>query len=264
MQKIINKLFNKKVTLNHLTKTLHECRDQKIIDNEALAMIEGVLNVATMQVRDIMIPRAQMVVINFDQNIEDIVNIIIDSKHSRFPIICEHKDDIKGILLAKDVLNHFKKNDKNFEIKEYTRSVFFVPESKKLDNLLHEFQVKHAHMAIVVDEYGNVAGLVTIEDVIEMIVGDIEDEGFIDDEALSITKNDDNSFVILGSTTLEEINEVIGTNIKNNDFDTIGGLIAAKLGYIPKPGKLVKLYGYKFDIKKSNAKQILAIEVTKN
>ena len=201
MQKIINKLLNKKVTLNHLTKTLHECRDQKIIDNEALAMIEGVLNVATMQVRDIMIPRAQMVVINFVQNIEDIVNIIIDSKHSRFPIICEHKDDIKGILLAKDVLNHFKKNDENFEIKEYTRPVFFVPESKKLDNLLHEFQVKHAHMAIVVDEYGNVAGLVTIEDVIEMIVGDIEDEGFIDDEPFEGGKAEEVTIEI-GSNTM--------------------------------------------------------------
>lgn len=264
IKNFINQLFKNKASVAYLQKTLHECFDQKVIDADALSMIEGVLNVATMQVRDIMIPRAQMVVISYSDSIEDITKVIIESKHSRFPIISENKDDIKGVLLAKDLLNHFNESDDKFDIQSYIRPVFFVPESKKLDNLLHEFQVKHAHMAIVVDEYGNVAGLVTIEDVIEMIVGDIEDEGFIDDEALCITKNDNNSFTILGSATIEELNSELGLNISNDDFDTIGGLIAAKLGYIPQEKKSIRLYGFEFHIKKSNAKQILLLEANKS
>ena len=257
------KFTKKTVSINSFKNTLHEFRDQKIIDNDALGMIEGVLNVATMQVRDIMIPRAQMVVIDYEANIDNITKTIIESKHSRFPVICEHKDDIKGILLAKDVLNYFHKSEDEFDIKEFIRPVFFVPESKKLDNLLHDFQIKHAHLAIVVDEYGNVAGLVTIEDVIEMIVGDIEDEGFIDD-ALSITKHDDGSLTVLGNTTIEEINAELNTKIITDNFDTIGGLLSAKLGYIPTPEKIVNLNGWGFKVKKSNAKQILVLEVNKN
>lgn len=257
------RFFRKKISLNILSNTLHDCHKEKVIDSDSLAMIEGVLNVAKMKVRDIMIPRSQMIVINCDQSIEEIAKTIIDSKHSRFPVICENKDDIIGILLAKDLLNYFHSSQNKFEIKEFVREVFFVPESKKLDNLLRDFQIKHSHMALVLDEYGNIAGLVTIEDVIEMIVGDIEDEGFIDTELQCVTKLDNGSYSVLGTTTIEELNEELNMKIDNSNFDTIGGFIAAKIGHIPKPGKVVRFNNCEFTIVKSNAKQILRLEILK-
>ena len=152
-----------------LLKTLRHCHHHKIIDQDAMTMIEGVFNVSNMQVRDTMVPRAQMVVIKIEQSLESIVQIISESKHSRFPVICEHKDDILGILLAKDILPYLHSKATPFVLKDLIRPSFVVPESKRLDNLLHDFQAKHSHMAIVVDEYGSVAGLITIEDVLEKL-----------------------------------------------------------------------------------------------
>ena len=246
-----------------LLKVLKHCYDKKIIDQDAMTMIEGVFNVSNMQVRDSMIPRAQMVFIKLDQPIESVVEAISASKHSRFPVICEHKDDIIGILLAKDILPYLDPKKRPFDIQKLIRPSFVVPESKRLDNLLHDFQAKHSHMAIVVDEYGSVAGLITIEDILEKIVGDIEDESFTDESTHAIEKHDTEHFTILAKTPIEEVNTALSTQIPDDAFDTIGGLIAAKVGRIPKEPASIALYGYKWHITQSTAKQILVIEVEK-
>jgi len=261
-KKIISFFYKEPNTEAQMLKTLHDCVAQKVIDQDSMTMIEGVLNVSKIKVRDTMIPRAQMVILNVDQSLEEIAKIIIESKHSRFPVICENKDNIIGFLLAKDLLINFQKPKENFNIRSAIRPAIFVPESKKLDNLLHEFQVKHSHMAIVIDEYGNVAGLVTIEDVLEKIVGDIEDENFTDSEADSIIKTN-NKYTIQASAVIEQLNDELGLNLKNSDFDTIGGHIAAEIGHIPKPEHKIIINNFEFTVKKSSPKKILLLEAIK-
>ncbi|MBT4884773.1 MAG: CBS domain-containing protein [Legionellales bacterium] len=262
LKKIIRFFYKKPNSEAQMLKTLHEYVEQKTIDHDSMTMIEGVLNVSKIQVRDTMIPRAQMVILNVEQSLEEITKIIIESKHSRFPVICENKDNIIGFLLAKDLLINFQKPKESFDIKTAIRPAIFVPESKKLDNLLHEFQVKHSHMAIVIDEYGNVAGLVTIEDVLEKIVGDIEDEDFTDTESPTITK-ENNKYTILANTIIEQLNDELDLKLKNSDFDTIGGHIAAEIGHMPKSGCKIIINDYEFTVIKSSPKKILLLEATK-
>ncbi len=245
-----------------LIATLKYSMEHKIINKNAMQMIEGVLKIAKEQVRDIMVPRAQMTYIKQDQKITDIVKIITESRHSRFPVICEHKDNIVGIVLAKDLLRYvFKEND-DFDIKSILREPIFIPESKKLDHLLNDFQIKHNHMAIVVDEYGGVSGIITIEDVIEKIVGDIEDEHFIPEEEF-IIKQSENVYYVKGITLIEILNDNLGSAVPDKDFDTVGGIVASSFGSIPKVGTTIRAYGLSIIIKKVSKKQILSMQISK-
>jgi len=238
-----------------LIKLLHAAAQRNVIDIDALAMIEGVLEVAEMRVRDIMIPRSQMVVVEHDGKPEEFLPVIIESAHSRFPVIGESRDKVVGILLAKDLLTYFKNGkDSNFTLADVLRPAIFVPESKRLNVLLKEFRANRNHMAIVVDEYGGVAGLVTIEDVLEQIVGDTEEENFI-------TKLRETSYSVKALTPIEEFNEHFGTDFSNEEFDTIAGLVVHHLGRLPKRGESLTLDDIRFKVLRADSRRIHLLRV---
>ncbi|MEO5703332.1 MAG: transporter associated domain-containing protein [Gammaproteobacteria bacterium] len=244
-----------------LTKLLRDAAQRNLIDIDALAMIEGVLEVAEMRVRDIMIPRSQMVVVEHDVEPEQFLPVIIESAHSRFPVIGESRDKVVGILLAKDLLTYFK-NGKNsaFQLRDVLRPAIFVPESKRLNVLLKEFRANRNHMAIVVDEYGGVAGLVTIEDVLEQIVGEIDDEHDIEEESF-ITKHRDTSYTVKALTPIEEFNEHFSTDFSNEEFDTIAGLVVHHLGRLPKRGESLTLDNMRFKVLRADSRRIHLLRV---
>ncbi len=246
-----------------LMEVLRDAEERDILSAEMLRMIESVLQVSEMQVRDVMVPKPQMVIITEDSSLETILPIVIDSGHSRFPVIDPNTDDVIGILLAKDLLAYcFNKEKKPFNIKHNLRAIVFVPQSKRLDILLREFRVNRNHMAIVLDEYGHVSGLVTIEDVLEQIVGDIEDEYDVDEEDF-IRKHADNSHVVKATTTINEFNQYFDTRFSDDEFDTIGGIVSQAFGHLPKRGEVTKLQGYRFKILHSDNRRILLMEVRK-
>lgn len=212
-----------------------------VLDNDALTMIEGVLGVSEMQVRDIMIPRAQMVVVERDATMEQILPIITSSAHSRFPVVGENQDEVVGILLAKDLLTYFS-NDRalTFNVRDILRPAVFIPESKRLNVLLKEFRANRNHIAIVVNEYGGVDGLVTIEDVLEQIVGDIADE-HDDIDSVYILQHSDKRFTVKALTPIEEFNEFFATTFSDEEFDTVGGLLMRQFGHMPKRGESLLL-----------------------
>lgn len=231
-----------------LTEVLTQAKERGIINADAYDMLEGVLRVAELQVRDIMVPRSQMTVVNRDDSPEDILPVVTESGHSRFPVIGEDRDQIVGILLAKDLLRYFAAGGgRDFDIKECLRPVVFIPESKRLNVLLKEFRVSHHHMAIVVDEYGGVSGLVTIEDVLEQIVGDIGDEYDVEDD-LDIRKEGDRQFTVKAQTPIDEFNQYFGTQFSDEEFDTIGGLVMNYLGRLPRRGEAFMLGGLEFKV----------------
>ena len=257
-------LFGKpKRTLESLLYIIKTYHTHKVISSDVTQMIEGVIKISQEQVRDIMIPRAQMTYIKKNQKFQDIVSTVMHSKHSRFPIIAENKDNISGIILAKDLLKYINEKKSNFNIDDIIRPTMYVPESKKLDNLLNDFQIKHHHMAIVVDEYGGISGLVTIEDILEKIVGDIEDENFTEEDDDLIVKQSEHVYKVKGSTTIEDVNATIGCDIANDNFDTIGGFVAAKFGKIPAVGKSIDIHNLHIVVKNISKKQILNIQITK-
>lgn len=212
---------------------LKEAYNNNIIDGDALHMIKGALKVADMQVRQVMIPRAQMRVIPKDAELEEILTIIVESGHSRFPVVGEDKDEVKGILLAKDLVRHFTNADDKFVITPFLREAVVIPESKRVNILLNEFRTSRNHMAIIIDEYGGVAGLVTIEDLLEEIVGEIDDETDGEEEPL-IQKVDSNSFKINALLPIDEFNEYFGSNFRNSEFDTVGGMLVNSQGQLPE------------------------------
>lgn len=222
-----------------IIKLLRDAKQLQLIDEHALHMIEGVLQVSEMQVRDVMIPRSQMVTIDAEASPEEIQKIVVESGHSRFPVVGEHRDEIIGVLLAKDLLAHPQEKP-GMKLHDIVRPIVFIPESKHLNQLLQEFRSKHLHMAMVVDEYGGVAGLVTIEDVLEQIVGDIEDEHDFDDEAY-IKKHSETRYIIKALTPVDEFNHYFHTHLNNNEFDTIGGVILKAFGHLPKRGESITL-----------------------
>jgi magnesium and cobalt transporter len=227
-----------------------------------LSMLEGVLEVSEMQVRDITVPRSQMVVIQREDRPEKILAVVIESGHSRFPVIGEDKDDIVGILLAKDLLRFFVQGDgQHFDIRECLRPAVFIPESKRLSVLLQEFRNNHNHMAIVVDEYGGVSGLVTIEDVLEQIVGDIGDEYDVD-EGDGIRKEGERTFSVPALTRIDEFNEVFGTRLLDDEYDTIGGLVLHELGHMPRRGETVEIGGLELKVIRADRRRIDTLRVT--
>jgi magnesium and cobalt transporter len=247
--------------LAELIEDLREASERGLFDGDALVMLEGVLAVADMQVRDIMVPRSQMVFVERDESPERLVAMVVESGHSRFPVIGEDRDQILGILLAKDLLRLQAAGEEPFEIREYMRPVVFVPESKRLNVLLKEFRRSHNHIAMVVDEYGGVCGLVTIEDVIEQIVGEIDDEHDVEDDQ-TIRKDGAREFTVHALTPIADFNAFFGTEFSDEEFDTISGLLMQEFGRLPRRGETIKVGGLIFRIVRADRRRIDLLRVT--
>lgn len=245
-----------------LMVVLTEAHKNNIIDHEAFSMIDGALQVAEMQVRDIMIPRSQMIVLEMDSSEEVLMDTVIASAHSRFPVIGDSKDEVVGILLAKDLLPHLiAEGDKKLKLRDVLRPAVFIPESKRLNVLLKEFRSTRNHIAIVVDEYGGVAGMVTIEDVLEQIVGEIEDEHDFDDDTF-IFEHEKDRITVKAITPIADFNEHFKTEFSAGEFDTIGGIVMSALGHVPKRGESVVINGLEFKILRANNRRINLLEIT--
>jgi magnesium and cobalt transporter len=234
---------------------LRDAASREVIEGDALAMLEGVLGVADIQVRDIMVPRSQMTVLNRDDEGETLLATVVESGHSRFPVMDEDREKIVGILLAKDLLRLAVKDTAPFDIKEFMRTPVFVPESKRLNVLLREMRRSRVHMAIVADEYGGIAGLVTIEDILEQIVGDIDDEHDIDED-VNIRKEADRQYVVRGQTPIEEFNEYFQTELSDDEFDTVAGVIMKQLGRLPRRGETLQLAGFEVKVLRFDRRRI--------
>lgn len=233
-----------------------------ILDNDALMMMEGVLQVSEIQVRDIMVPRSQMVVVDQNAPPKEFLPILIESQHSRFPVIGENRDEVIGILLAKELLRFTLGGQENFNIRNILRPAVFIPESKRLNVLLKEFRLNRNHMAIVVDEYGGISGLVTIEDVLEQIVGEIEDEYDIDDISTFIRKLNDDLYTVKALTPIEKFNEYFHTHFSDENFDTIGGVVMQEFGRLPKKGDSIEIENCQFKVLHADNRRIRLLRVS--
>lgn len=254
----------KPVSREELLEVLRQAQQRRLLDQDSLDMIERVFQVSELRAGDIMISRSQMVVVDRDAAPEEFLPMVIESAHSRFPAIDGDRDKVVGIMLAKDLLGYFDKGGKgHFNMRDMLRPAVFVPESKRLNVLLTEFRANRNHMAIVVDEYGGVAGLVTIEDVIEQIVGDIEDEHDIDDEASMIMERGDNEFIVKALLPLEDFNERFGTNFEPEEIDTVGGLIINSLGHVPARGEVVEIERLRFEVLNADSRRIHLVKLTR-
>ncbi len=242
-----------------LLQLLRGAHDRNLMDADALSIIEGALSVSEMQVRDIMVPRAQMDVISIHEPPEKLIDFVLDTAHSRFPAVGDSKDDVVGILLAKDLLRYFA--GKEFDLRDSLRPAVFIPESKRLNVLLREFRASRNHMAIVVDEYGGVAGLVTIEDVLEQIVGDIEDEYDYDEDEDNILQESEHTWRVKAHTEIEDFNQIVGTGFPDEDFDTVGGLVVNAFGHLPKRGEQVVIDGYRFRVTRADSRRLHTVVV---
>ncbi len=263
IQRLADSLSGEPRDRDELLEVLEDARDRGIVDEDAFAMLQGVLEVGEQQVRDIMVPRSQMVVINRDDALQDILEAVIESGHSRYPVVDDDREKVLGILLAKDLLRMVHEDEDRFDIKECLRSAVFVPESKRLNVLLKEFRANHHHMAIVVDEYGGVAGLVTIEDVLEQIVGDIGDEYDIDDE-LDIVREDARHFTVRAQTRIEDYNLYFGTDYSDEEYDTIGGLLLNHLGRLPRRGEAVVIDEFEYKMLRGDRRRIELLRLSTN
>jgi magnesium and cobalt transporter len=237
-----------------LLEMLHQAHERDLLDADALSMIEGVMQVSELSARDIMVPRAQMDVIDIEQSPEEFIPFVIQTAHSRFPVIEEDRDHVLGILLAKDLLRHY--HDQEFNVRDMLRPAVFIPESKRLNVLLRDFRANRNHIAIVVDEYGGVAGLVTIEDVLEQIVGDIEDEHDSEDEEDNIMPDRDGRFRVRALTELDQFNAAFATHFVDPDVDTIGGFVTDHLGRVPRRGEVISVGPMRFEVLRADARQV--------
>ena len=245
-----------------LLEVLRNAEQDHVLDADALAIIEGALQVSSMQVREIMIPRPQVVTVSARDSLEEILDTVVTVSHSRFPVVAENMDSIIGILLAKDLLRFvISKNQEPFDVRQVVRPATFVPESKRLNVLLNEFRENRQHMAIVIDEYGSPCGIVTIEDVLEQIVGDIEDEHDFDDEEY-IKALPSGDFLVKGLTPIEEFNEEFSTGFSDEEFDTFGGLVMNAFGHLPKRNEIVELDGFRVRILNADSRRIHLLRVS--
>ncbi len=243
-----------------LVALLRGAFERHLLDADALSMIEGVLSVSETTVRDIMIPRAQMDCVSIEQEVPEFIPAVIEARHSRFPVIGESKDDVIGILLAKELLNYFA-NPEAFDLRDTLRPAVFVPESKRLNVLLREFRANRNHIAIVVDEYGGVSGIVTIEDVLEQIVGDIEDEYDFDESLDNIIAEANGRFRVKAQTEIADFNARFGTTLEDGELDTIGGLVLRAFGRLPKRGEMTTLEGYRFRVLRADSRRLHTLQV---
>lgn len=247
---------------DELRELLRDAEDRDVLSAEMLGMIERILQVSEMQVREVMVPKSKMVVVQKTNNLEELLPIIIESGHSRFPVMDDSGDDIIGILLAKDLLQYyFKKEKSHFLMTDILRPAMFTPQSKRLDILLREFRANRNHLAIVLDEYGHIAGLVTIEDVLEQIVGEIEDEYDIDEEHSQIKQLDDGACIVKAATSVKEFNEHFHAHFSDEEFETIGGIVMHGFGHLPQRGETIKLENFRFKVLHSDNRRIYLLEV---
>ncbi|KMJ46249.1 CNNM family magnesium/cobalt transport protein CorC [Xenorhabdus khoisanae] len=258
---LLNQLFHgEPKNRDDLVELIRDSEQNDLIDPDTREMLEGVMDIADQRVRDIMIPRSQIVTLKRNQSLDECLDVIIDSAHSRFPVISEDKDHIEGILMAKDLLPFMRTNTEPFSIDKVLRQAVVVPESKRVDRLLKEFRSQRYHMAIVIDEFGGVSGLVTIEDILELIVGEIEDE-YDDDEDNDIRALSRHSYSVRALTQIEDFNEVFGTNFSDEEVDTIGGLVMQAFGHLPSRGESIVINGYLFKVAMSDSRKIIQVHV---
>ena len=243
-----------------LVTLLHSAFERNLLDSDALSMIEGALQVSEMQVRDIMVPRSQMDVIDVNVPPDKFIPHVIATAHSRFPVIDKNRDDVIGILLAKDLLRYYA-GEEEFRVRAMLRPAVFVPESKRLNVLLREFRANRNHMAVVVDEYGGVAGLVTIEDVLEQIVGDIEDEYDFDESEDNIVREQCGDYRVNAQTEIAAFNQIFGTQFSDTDFDTVGGMVLDRLGRLPKRGEAITIGGLRFHVLRADSRRLHSLQV---
>jgi magnesium and cobalt transporter len=260
LERIGSLLMREPEDREQLVQLLHSAYDRDLLDADALAMIEGVLQVSEMQARDIMVPRSQMDVIDIADAPDRFVPLVIETGHSRFPVIGENKDDVIGILLAKDLLRYYA-GEEEFNVREMLRPAVFIPGSKRLNVLLKEFRSNRNHMAIVVDEYGGVAGLVTIEDVLEQIVGEIEDEYDYDEPGDNVLPEKGGGFRVKAITEIADFNDAFGTSYSDEDFDTVGGLVISRFGHVPKRGEQIVIDDLRFRVLRADSRRLHVLRV---
>jgi magnesium and cobalt transporter len=245
-----------------LLDVLHEAHLNKLLDSEALTIVEGAIQVADLQVRDIMVPRSQMITVKACQSVREFLPTVIEAAHSRYPVIGESLDDIVGILLAKDLLSLLlQEGTHDFNLRDMLRPATFVPESKRLNVLLREFRSTHNHMAIVIDEYGGVAGLVTIEDVLEQIVGDIEDEHDVEEDSW-VKPLPSGDFVIKALMPVEDFNEFFHCELSEDEFDTMAGLVTNAFGHLPKRNETIEIGDFRFRVLNADSRRIHLLRLT--
>ena len=260
MERLTAMLLREPDDREELVAILRGAVERHLLDADALSMIEGVLSVSEATVRDIMIPRAQMDCVSVDDAVPELMPSVVETRHSRFPVIGESKDDVVGILLAKDLLSYYT-NPQDFSLRDTLRPAVFVPESKRLNVLLRDFRANRNHIAIVVDEYGGVSGLVTIEDVLEQIVGDIEDEYDFDESHDNIIAEANGRFRVKAHTEITDFNEQFGTSFPNDEFDTVGGLVLREFGRLPKRGDVTVIDDLRFRVLRADSRRLHTLHV---
>lgn len=263
VEKLARLIRRKPVTQEELLEVLRQAQQRNLLDQDSLDMIERVFQVSELRARDIMVARSKMVVVDRNAAPEEFLPLVIESAHSRFPTIDDDRDKVVGIMLAKDLLRYFEGDTDHFNMRDLLRPAVFVPESKRLNVLLGEFRANRNHMAIVVDEYGGVAGLVTIEDVIEQIVGDIEDEHDIDEEASMVMERGDHEFIIKALLPLEDFNERFNTDFDPEEIDTVGGLIINNLGHVPMRGEVAEIGELRFEVLNADSRRVHLVKMTR-
>ncbi len=261
LEKLTQAFAQEPKTRQELFELLREANRNKLLDNDALAIVEGAIQIADLQVRDIMIPRSQMISIKACQTPEEFLPAIIDAAHSRYPVIGENNDEVLGILLAKDLLPLILKKSDNFDLRSLLRPCNFVPESKRLNVLLKEFRANHNHMAVVIDEYGGVAGLVTIEDVLEQIVGDIEDEHDVEEDSY-IRSLPTGDYIVKALTPVDDFNDFFNSGFSEDEFDTIGGVVMSAFGHLPKRNEIIEIDRMRFRVLNADSRRLHLLRIT--
>ena len=262
MERLGQTLLGEPKDRDELIEVLRDAQQRGLLGPDVLAMIEGALQVSDLRVRDVMVPRAQVVMLDVNAPMQEIVERVIDSGHSRFPVYRDSRDEVEGILLAKDILPHLAKGESSaLQIQDIMRPAVFIPETKRLNNLLRDFRSNRRHMAIVVDEYGGVSGLVTIEDVLEQIVGDIYDELDAEDDGSYVKQQSDSEFVVKAVMPIEDFNQSFGTAFQDEEFDTVGGLLLKALGHLPRKGEALTLDDIRFEVMSADGRRIDLIEI---
>ena len=259
LERLSSLLLREPEDRDQLIELLHGAFERHLLDAEALSMIEGVLQVSETQVRDVMIPRSQMDMLDVVESPEKFIPFVIETAHSRFPVFEDNRDNVIGILLAKDLLRFYAEEE--FQVREMLRPAVFVPESKRLNVLLKEFRANRNHIAIVVDEYGGVSGLVTIEDVIEQIVGDIEDEFDFDETEDNILLDRNGRYRVKAVTEIGDFNNYFNSSFTDEDFDTVGGLVMGTFGRLPKRGETVDIDGFRFRVLRADSRRLHTLQV---
>ncbi|MEM7465796.1 MAG: transporter associated domain-containing protein [Pseudomonadota bacterium] len=262
LSKILDFIANKPADKQQLIDQLQDAEERALIDGDTVAMMEGALLVSEMKVREVMVPRSQMVTLDESASPEEFLPVVIESGHSRFPVLDEKQEKVVGILLAKDLLSLAANEDEKFDIKDLLRPVVFVPESKRLNILLREFRLSRNHLAVVLDEYGEIDGLISIEDVIEQIVGEIDDEHDIEDEEF-IRQHRGNRFTVKAQTPIEVFNEFFASEFNEDLFDTIGGYVIDEFGHLPIRGEVVETGGFQFKVLRADKRRVRVLRVVR-